>query len=160
MRLKLSLLSAAGNITGAVLVFLYFSYINVTTYPYVGDDLSFHTILYFIIGTGLIFLVVMLAVYRWTRPINQFPNRNISIDDLDAYEAEQLRRKALQMVPMTAAASLFGWLLAGFIFGMFMPIIMTAFFGFPETSLIESTLTFFGISCIGGSITALIIYLS
>lgn len=160
MRLKLSLLSAAGNIIGAVLVFLYFAYINVNTYQYVGDELSFHYIIYFIIGTGLIFLVVMLAVHRWTRPLNHFPNRNLSIDDLDAFEAEQLRRKALQMVPMTAAASLFGWLMAGFIFGMFMPIIMTAFFGFPETSLTESTLTFFGISCIGGSITTLIIYLS
>jgi len=160
MRLKLSLLSAAGNIIGALLVFLYFSYINPTTYQYMGDELSFHYIIYFIIGTGLIFLVVMLAVHRWTRPLNQFTEHNISIDDLDAYEAEQLRRKALQMVPMTAAASLFGWLMAGFIFGMFMPIIMTAFFGFPETSLTESTLTFFGISCIGGSITALVTYLS
>lgn len=160
MRLKLSLLSAAGNITGAVLVFLYFSYINPTTYQYMGDGLSFHYITYFIVGTGLIFLVVMVAVHRWTRPVNQFTERNISIGDLDDDEAEQLRRKALQMVPMTAAASLFGWVMAGFIFGMFMPIIMTAFFGFPEASLAESTLTFFGISCIGGSITALVTYLS
>jgi adenylate cyclase len=160
MRLKLTLLSAAGNITGAVLVFLYFSYINPTTYQHMGDELSFHYITYFIVGTGLIFLVVLVAVHLWTRPVNQFTERNIPIGDLDADEAEQLRRKALQMVPMTAAASLFGWLMAGFIFGMFMPIIMTASFGFPEASLTESTLTFFGIFCIGGSITALVTYLS
>ena len=126
MRLKLSLLNVVGNSIGAVLVFLYFSYVNVTTYQYVGDELSYHYIIYFIIGTGLIFLVMLLAVHRWSRPLNQFTSRNISINDLDAYEAEQLRRKALQMVPMTAAASFFGWLMAGFIFGMFMPIIMTA----------------------------------
>ena len=64
------------------------------------------------------------------------------------------------MVPVTTAASLFGWLMAGFIFGMFMPIIMTTFFGLPETSLTESMRTFFGIFFIGGSITALFIYFS
>ena len=159
MRWKLSLLSAVGNTIGAVLAFLYFSYINVSPYQSLNNEINIYHIIYFIISTAMLFLLLMLAVHRWTRPINDFIKHNVSIDDLDANAAEQLRRKALQMVPITTAASLLGWLMAGFIFGMFMPIIMTTFFGFPETSLIESTRTFFGIFCIGGSITGLVIYL-
>jgi len=160
MRFKLTLLSAVGNMIGAVLAFLYFSYINVGTSNSIDNDLGLHYIIYFIIGTGIIFLVVLLAVHRWTRDLYRFEKEETIASDLDAYSAQQLRRKALHMVPVTTAASLFGWLMAGFIFGMFMPIIMTMFFGFPETSLIESARTFFGIFCIGGSITALFIYFS
>jgi len=160
MRFKLTLYSAVGNMIGALLTFLYFTYINVGTYTPVDSEPNLHHIIYFIIGTGLIFLVVMLAVHHWTRPLDQFEKHNLSLSELDAYSAQHLRRKALHMVPVTTAASLFGWLMAGFIFGMFMPIIMTLFFGFPETSLTESTRRFFGIFCIGGSITALFIYLS
>jgi len=160
MRFKLTLLSAAGNLMGALLTFLYFSYINISNHTYADNELSFHYIIYFIIGTGIIFLVVMLALHRWTRDLYRFEQKDIAVSDLDAYSAQQIRRKALHMVPVTTAASIFGWLLASFIFGMFMPIIMTLFFGFPETSLIESARTFFGIFCIGGSITALFIYFS
>jgi adenylate cyclase len=160
MRLKLTLLSAVGNLMGALLTFLYFAYININNYKYTDDQLSFHYIIYFIIGVGIIFLVVMLAIHRWTRDLYRFENKDTAMSDLDAYSAQQLRKKALNMVPVTTAGSLFGWLMAGFIFGMFMPIIMTMFFGFQETSLTESARTFFGIFCIGGSITALFIYLS
>ncbi len=160
MRFKLTLLSIVGNLIGAVLAFLYFSYINVGSSNSIDNDLDLHYIIYFIIGTGIIFFVVLLAVHRWTRDLYRFEKEETVVSDLDAYSAQQLMRKALHMVPVTTAASLFGWLMAGFIFGMFMPIIMTMFFGFPETSLTESARIFFGIFCIGGSITALFIYFS
>jgi len=162
MRLKLNTLNIVGNLIGALLAFLYFAFINVSgsTYQNTEDVLAIHYMIYFIIGIGMIYLVVMLFMYRWTKPLYEFTSQELSLDDFDAYAAERLRRKALQLVPVMTVASLFGWLMAGFIFGMFMPIIMTLFFGFPETSLLESTRTFFGIFCIGGSITAMFIYLS
>ena len=161
MRLKLTLLNVTGNLIGALLAFLYFAHVSVSsTYQKPEDALSIHYLIYFVIGVGIIFLVVMLFIYRWTRPIYTFTSHKASLDDFDAYEAERLRRKALHLVPMMTATCLFAWLLAGFIFGMFMPIIMTMFFGFPEASLLESMRTFFGVFCVGGSITALFVYLS
>ena len=113
MRLKLTLLSVAGNMIGALLTFLYFAYINVRAYQYVEDELSFHYIIYFIIGTGIIFLIVILFTNRWTRYLNQVTEKKVALDELDADTAQQLRRKALHYVPVMTASSLFGWLMAG-----------------------------------------------
>ncbi|MEN8247232.1 MAG: adenylate/guanylate cyclase domain-containing protein [Thermodesulfobacteriota bacterium] len=159
MRLKLTLLSVAGNLIGALLTFLYFAYINDSAYNFVDDTLNYY-IIYFIIGTGMIFLVITLSANRWTRDLDQVTDKNIMLSDLDAYSAQKLRRKALHYVPVMTAATLLGWLMASFIFGMFMPIIMTAFFGMPEMSPTESMRIFFGIFFVGGSITGLFVYFS
>ncbi|MBW2676244.1 MAG: hypothetical protein JRD49_01650, partial [Deltaproteobacteria bacterium] len=160
MRWKITILNTVGNLIGALLTFLYLNYLDVGGHQYSGEDPSLPYMIYFVIGTGSIFVMVILFVQHWTRPLYAFTAGNIQLSDLDPYAAKQLRKKALQLVPVMTAASLFGWLMAGFIFGMFMPIIMTMFFGLPETSLTESMRTFFGIFFIGGSITGLFVYFS
>jgi len=159
MRLKMTLLSVAGNLMGALLTFLYFAYINVSAYDYVDDTRNYY-IIYFIIGVGIIFLVITLSANRWTRDLDRITDKSIMLSDLDAYSVQKLRRKALHYVPVMTAATLFGWLMASFIFGIFMPIIMTAFFRMPEMSLTESMRIFFGIFFVGGSITGLFVYFS
>ena len=160
MNLKLTLLNVIGNLIGALLTFLYFSYVSVgpDRIPHSGP--SVHYVIFFIIGTGLIFLVVMTAHQKWSRSLMEFTKKKMSISDFDGPSAEQIRRKALQLVPMNAGSSLIGWVMAGFIFGMLMPAIMEIFFKMPPTTLAESMGRIFGITCIGGSITVLFIYFS
>ena len=158
MSVKLPLLNIIGNLIGALLTFLYFSYVSVGAGSIPQGGPSIHYVIFFIIGTGLIFLVLVTAIQWWSRPLNHFLKRKQSIDDMNGTAAEQIRRKALQFVPMMAGASLIGWIMAGFIFGMLMPVIMEIFFEMPPTTLAESMGRIFGITFIGGSITVLFIY--
>jgi adenylate cyclase len=160
MGLKLTLLTVTGNLIGAVLTFLYFSYIDVGAEKISQASSSIHYIIYFIVATGLIFFVIIQFAQRWSRPLDEFSTKQVPLDEMDEQVADRLRRKALHMVPMMAGASLFGWVMAGFIFGMIMPVILTAFFGLPARSLSESLGTIFGIVCVGGSITVLFVYFS
>lgn len=160
MQFKLAFMTITGNLIGALLTFLYFAYVNVGVYRFSSEEPHFHNMIYFILGTGIIFTTIVLLTNRWTRPLDNFTSSDARLSDLDPDEAKQLRRKALQYVPMMTAASLFGWLMAAFIFGMFMPVIMTLFFGLPETSLVESIGRFFGVFFVGGSITGLFVYFS
>ena len=160
MQLKLTIMTIAGNLIGALLTFLYFAYVNEGIYSYSSAELQFHYMIYFVVGTAAIFVTIILMLRRWTRPLDNFIGNHSRISDLNPDEAEQLRRKALHHVPMMTAASLFGWIMAAFIFGMFMPVILTLFFGLPETSLVDSMRRFFGIFFVGGSITGLFVYFS
>jgi len=160
MNLKLNLLNVMGNFIGALLTFLYFSYVSVGAGSIPQGGLSIHHVIYFIIGTGLIFLVLVTAIQWWSRPLDHFSKRKQTINDMSGTAAGQIRKKALQLVPMMAGASLIGWIMAGFIFGMLMPAIMEIFFEMPPTTLGESMGRIFGITCIGGSITVLFIYFS
>ena len=109
MGLKLTLLTVTGNLIGAVLTFLYFSYINTGADKIHSDSSSIHYIIYFIIATGLIFLVVILFSQRWSRPLDNFLTKQVPINDMDEYAAESIRRKALHMIPMMAGASPRSW---------------------------------------------------
>ena len=160
MNSKLNLLNVIGNLIGALLTFLYFSYIGVGSgsVPQAGPTVPY--VVFFIIATGFIFLVIMTALQRWFRPLHEFSRKKMSISDFDGPSAERIRRKALQSVPMMAGATLLAWVMAGFIFGILAPAIMEIFFGEPPTTLAESLGRIFGITCIGGSITVLFVYFS
>ncbi len=157
MRTKVKLVSIVGNLIGALLTFLYFAYINVGA-DKAQEGPSLHHLIFFIIGTGFIFLVIVTMNVRWSRPLFSAIDGDISVDGLDRASAERLKRKALHFAPMMAGSSLLGWIMAGFIFGMLMPVILQAFFGLTPFTLTESLGTIFGITGIGGSITTLFIY--
>ena len=160
MNLKLTLLTVTGNLIGALLTFLYFSYVSVGADSSPPEGPSFHYVIFFIIGTGLIFSVIVTAIRRWTSPLDEFFKNNIALNDINGSSAEQIRRKALQLVPMMAGSSVIGWVMAGFIFGVLMPVILQMFSGMPPMTLTEGLGRIFGITCIGGSITVLFVYFS
>ena len=149
-----------GNLIGGFLAFLYFSYINVAGDIVPQQGPSIHHIIFVIIAGGIIFLTTSLVSHWWSRPLNQALKDEIPMNGTDEISGEQLKRKALHFVPMMAGTTLLGWIMAGFIFGMLMPVIMQSFFGFPPTTLTQSLRMIFGITCIGGSITILTIYFS
>ncbi len=160
MDLKLSLLTIIGNLIGALLTYFYFAYVSAGTDKTSYEGTHIHYFIYFVIGTGLIFSVISIATRRWSSPLLEFYKDKVSLNDINGSSAEQIRKKALQFVPLMAGSSLIGWVMAGFIFGMLMPVIMQKFFGMPPKTLISSLETIFGITCIGGPITVLFVYFS
>ncbi len=82
----------------------------------------------------------------------------IPMGGTDKISGELLKRKALHFVPMIAGISAVGWIMAGFIFGMLMPVTLQFLMGYPPFTLTESLGMIFGITFIGGSITILTIY--
>ncbi len=157
MRAKINLVCVGGNLIGAFLTFLYFAYINVGPEK-TGEAPLLHHLIFFVIGTAFIFAVIVTANIRWSRPLFQVVDGEISLDDIDQTDRDQLRRKALQFAPVMAGTNLFGWIMAGFIFAMLMPAILKAFFGFEPWTVTESLGMIFGITGIGGSITTLFVY--
>ena len=158
MKLKIHLVTVAGNLIGALLTFLYFAYINVDMKMSNVPGSMSKNVIVFIIGTAFIFSVVVTINYLWSRPLYNSLKNERSKDPADKRYPEGIRRKALQMVPMLAGTTFLGWIMAGFIFGMIMPVILHAFFGLETMSLTESLRIIFGITVVGGFSTTLFIY--
>jgi adenylate cyclase len=160
MRLKTNMVSFAGNAAGAVLTYLYFAHTEGgSSGPRLIGPVSHH-LLFFIIATALIFLAVIVFNYRWSLPLFQTLGTHPSSDGSVASPDKHIQRKALHFAPMMALTSLVAWILAGFVFGMVMPVTLQIFFGLPPITLTESMGRIFGITCVGGSITTLIVYFS
>ena len=154
-RFSLSIMTK--NALGALLTFFYFAYIE--TGIHMGRPTIYHYI-YFVFATALIFLIIMLANTRWSRPLNRIANGEMSIDDLDADSAEEIRRKAINLVPVMAGMNLLAWLLAGFLFGFLQPAILQSLFGVSDMSIIDGLRMFMGVTFVGGSITTLFVFFS
>ena len=158
MKLKINLVSVAGNLIGALLTFLYFAYINVDLQTLQGTGSMLISVVFFVIGTAFIFSVIVTINQRWSRPLFNDPLGEIIKDGPNGLYSEELRRKALKMVPMLTGTTFLGWIMAGFIFGMLMPVIFHAFFGMAPMTLTESLRRILGITVVGGFSTSLFIY--
>jgi len=158
MKLKVNLVSIAGNLIGALLTFLYFAYINVDLKMSQDGGPMINYVIFFIIGTAFIFSVIVAIDHLWSRPLFNNPQEAIIKDGHNTLYSKGLRRKALQLVPMLTGTTFLGWIMAGFIFGMLMPVILHAFFGAAPITLTESLKTIFGITVVGGCSTSLFIF--
>ena len=158
MKLRINLVSVAGNLIGALLTFLYFAYIDVDLKMSQDPGPMLNYVIFFIIGTSFIFFVIVSIDKWWSRPLYHDPRGELSKNGSNGLYSEGLKRKALKLVPMMAGTTFLGWIMAGFIFGMLMPVILHAFFGAPPMTLTESLKTIFGITIVGGFSTSLFIY--
>jgi adenylate cyclase len=158
MKLRINLVSVAGNLIGALLTFLYFAYIDVDLKMSQDSDPMLNYLIFFIIGTSFIFFVIVSINQWWSRPLYHDPPGELSKNGSNGLYSERLKRKALGLVPMLAGTTFLGWIMAGFIFGMLMPVILHTFFGAPPIALTESLKTIFGITIVGGFSTSLFIY--
>jgi len=158
MRQKIYFVTIFGNLIGALLTFVYSTYINVDLNGPQGAASSLSAAVPFVIGTAFIFFVIITINHRWSRPLYQTMQDEISTEVSNGAYPEKLKRKALQLAPMLAGTTLLAWIMAGFIFGMLMPVILHIFFGVAPTTLTESLMTIFGITIIGGFSTSLFIY--
>jgi len=158
MRQKIYFVTILGNLIGALLTFVYSTYINVGLSVPQEAASSLNAVAFFVIGTAFIFFVIVAINHRWSRPLYQTMQDEISTEGSNGAYPEKLKRKALQLVPMLAGTTLLAWIMAGFIFGMLMPVILHTFFGVAPITLTESLMTIFGITIIGGFSTSLFIY--
>jgi len=158
MRQKIYFVTILGNLIGALLTFVYSTYINVDLNVHQGAASSLNAAVPFVIGTAFIFFVIITINHRWSRPLYQTRQDEILTEGSNGEYPENLKRKALQLAPMLAGTTFLAWIMAGFIFGMLMPVILHTFFGVAPITLTESLMTIFGVTIIGGFSTSLFIY--
>ena len=139
-----------GNLIGALLTFVYFAYINMDLDK--KTESSFNDMVFFIVGVAFIFVVIITINQRWSRPLYQ------AVQQLDKTPPKKLKRKSLQLVPMFTATNLLAWMMAGFIFGVLQPIILSTFFGAVPMTLAESLRVVLGITIVGGGSTSLFLF--
>ena len=157
MSKKIILLSITINFLGAFLTFFYFNYINSGFHgqPNISQTQAYLTLA---IGTGVVFGIFYMLFRKWAALMIRVADGDISINELDDLSANRLKRQAIQFPPLYAVFTFMAWILAGFIFGFLEPVFSQVFLGAEPRGLIESVGTFFGITVVGGTIAAMIIY--
>ena len=143
----LRLINAVGNLLGAIVAFLYFRVVDqaAADAPPVGLHEIVLSIIFFavLVGIGLRFNI------RWVAPIA----RAGAGQPLSEKEAALVRRRAL-LVPYFAAGLTFtGWVLAGLIWGIAIPLMLGT-----ALSPFQAARQVFGTTVIAGSLTTAFIF--
>jgi hypothetical protein len=156
MKSIITFLIVAGNAIGAILNYLYFS--NISQIHRTRQNIPpYYDELFFVVGTGVLLFVFVWIMRRSHFRLYQVANGEVSIGSVDGTTAQRLKREAIQFPSVIAGVCFLVWILAGFIFSFLQPVISQILYG-VDPDLIECLKQFFGIACIGGSITALFIY--
>jgi len=156
MRTIITFLIVAGNAIGAILTYLFFS--NISQIHQTQQNLPpYYADLFFVIATGVLLFSSVWIIKRSDIRLYQVANDEVSIGSVDGTTAQRLKRDAIQFPSVIAGVCFLVWILAGFIFSFLQPVISQILYGVVP-DLIECLKQFFGITCIGGSITALFIY--
>jgi adenylate cyclase len=131
----------ARNVLGAVLSFVYFRVID----PLAAErPVSRADIVFFVCACALLGVVGVAIGTRVARPLLQ-PDR---------HDPRDVRRAAIMLPYTMAAVAMLGWTLAGVIFGVLWPWV-------TGTLSIRSALRgLFGVTVLGGGVTAMFIFLS
>ena len=157
MRWTIIFLIVVGNAIGAVLTRFYFLIIYQPSW--VKLELSPHyDTLFFLISTSLLLSSSVWITRRLSLPLYQIANDEVSIDSIDKESAQILKRKAIQLPASIAVISFLVWILAGFIFSLFHPVAAQILYGIDLPDLTVCLKQFFGITFVGGLITALFLY--
>lgn len=135
---------AAGNLTGAIATFCYFSFIDLY-----GRDETAGIVrpvtLYFVVGFSLLGAAGIALGFRWAAPIDA-PSPDV--DD------PVVRRRALALPWAMAGISAIGWMMASVVWGVVLP----ALIGTLSWSRFLRTLV--GTTLIGGSVTVVFTFLA
>jgi voltage-gated potassium channel Kch len=154
---RFSLTIVTKNALGALLTFFYFAYVG-PGMESGGPQIQHY--MYFVAATALLFAITIILNARWSRPLDLFTKGSSKIEDLDQDLAEEVKRKALNLVPVAAGTTFLAWIMAGFLFGLVQPAVLQSFFGIEEMSIAEGLHMFMGITCVGGTITSVFVFFS
>jgi adenylate cyclase len=139
-------ISAAGNLLGAVIAFLYFR---------VVDDASVRLppVRWLDVAVSIaVFALIVAAGVRFSRPWTRPLDRLAELATLPPAEAELVRRRALLFPYFLAWISFVGWVAAGLIWGVLWPWLAGVF------SPYHSLRQLLGISVIAGGVTVTFIF--
>jgi hypothetical protein len=140
-------INSVGNMLGATIAFLYFRVID-PSYS-AGMRLGWIEITYsalivaVLIGTGHVYTA------RWLRPLAR---AGVGDPTLTAADMPLVRRRALLFPYLLAGVSLFGWTMAGLIWGIALPLAMHHF------SWMDVLRQLFGVTVIAGGVTCAFIF--
>ena len=147
-RTRLLVLSVLGNFGGAVLSYLYFREIDTaaaSTTPPVGG----FEIVFFFAVFGAIFMAGRLGSRAWARPLAVAAGT-----PPPGPAGDTARRRALLMPAFIALLSWAGWVCAGVVWGVLLPLLLGS-----VASLEDMLRATFGITFVGGTFVATSIFL-
>jgi class 3 adenylate cyclase len=137
----------AGNLLGAVITQLYFSFIDYAPRSSTRG-LTWPEIVFFVIGFAFVGGVGLIVGRRWSRPLS-----DARMGDPSAV-TPVARRRALLLPYALAGLTALGWTMAGVVWGVLFQLIVGRF------SMLGSARQVFGITCIAGTVTTAFIFLA
>jgi len=137
----------AGNLLGAVITQLYFSFIDYAPRSSTRG-LSWPEIVFFVLGFAFVGGVGFIAGRRWARPVS-----DASLRDPSAV-TPLARRRALLLPYALAGFTAVGWVMAGLVWGVLWQIIAGRF------AVMVSVRQIVGITFIAGTVTTAFIFLA
>ena len=145
------------NTMGAVAIYFYFSFI-LPPYKVEAAIPGYFSPLFAAIGTVALCLLGFFLFRSSSRSMFDVAYDKIKIKSLDESEIYHIQRQALQFPMVVAIYAFMVWILAGFIFGFFQPMIEARIFNVQTSDLVFCVRRFLGISLLGGGITAMVLY--
>jgi adenylate cyclase len=143
----LRLINAIGNFLGAVVAFLYFRVIDNTAAT--SSRVGLHEVVYSVFIFAALVGMGQWYSSRWMAPIV----RAGAGEALSPAEAALVRRRALLFPYFVGGLTFAGWVMAGLIYGVALPLLMGR-----DLSPYQAVRQFFGLTVIGGSVTTAFIF--
>ncbi len=131
--------SILANLTGGVLAFFYFRFIDDAV---VGRGLTPGVIVFFVVTFAAFIIIGQVLSARLTAPL-VVPGIDVAL----------VRRRAIKLPLGIAGVTFIGWLLAGLTWGIVWPLIEGGF------SVVNAARSIFGITFIAGTVTTVFIFL-
>jgi adenylate cyclase len=144
----LRLINGIGNLLGAIVAFLYFRVVDNTATDS-ASRVGLHEIVYSIIVFAALVAIGQWYGSRWMAPVT----RAGAGEPLSPSEAALARRRALIFPFFLAGLTFLGWVMAGLIYGLVMPLMMGR-----ELSASQAARQVFGLTVIAGGVTTAFIF--
>jgi adenylate cyclase len=144
----LRLLNAIGNLLGGTVAFLYFRVVDNTAADS-ASRVGLHEIVHSLLVFAVLIGIGQWYSSRWMAPIA----RAGAGEALSPPEAALARRRALLFPYFVGGLTFVGWVMAGLIYGVALPLLMGR-----ELSSYQAVRQFFGVTVIGGSVTTAFIF--
>jgi class 3 adenylate cyclase len=132
-----------GNLLGAVVTFLYFTFIDIT-----GPNRDPHfvdSIIYFVVSFAIAAGLAQLGARRFTAPLRTWAEQTGPPDVL-------VRQRAIALPFLMARVSAMGWFLAGVAWAVVWPALV------GEAAPITALRRFIGITVVGGTVTTVFLF--
>ncbi|HEY7540422.1 MAG TPA: adenylate/guanylate cyclase domain-containing protein [Methylomirabilota bacterium] len=141
---KLTLTQLFGNLVGALLTWFYFRFVDFTA-PQFRAEISSSEIVFFVVAFAALISGGIVWGRQWAQPLTgPVPPSGPG--------AAVVRRRAIMVPYVFAAIAFSGWIGAGVLWGLIYPVIWGFFT--PASSL----RSIFGITCVAGSVTAVLVF--
>jgi adenylate cyclase len=139
-------ITRVGNLLGAIVAFLYFRVVDTAA---TSSRVGLHEVVYSVIIFVALVGIGQWYSSRWMAPIT----RAGTGEPLPPPEAALARRRALLYPYFLGGLTFAGWVMAGLIYGVALPLLMGG-----DLSPHQAVRQFFGLTVIGGSVTTAFIF--